>query len=197
MTIEPTWSDYYEAGEGRAPRDLLLQVLARFPQPGRAADVGCGAGIDTLAMLERGWRVYATDAEPEAIERLRRRAGAGVHAALLRSDVLPMEDVVLDPVQLLWASYSLFFCDPARFPAVWEKLRAAVEPGGRFAGQILGERDSWASVEGHTAMSREAARALFDGWEIEGFDEEENDGEACSGPKHWHLFHVIAKAPFI
>src|SRR4249919_300032 len=105
MPTDPTWSDYYDAGEGRAPRDLLLQALARFPEPGQAADIGCGAGIDTLAMLERGWRVYATDAEPEAVERLRRRAGAGVHAALLRSDVLPMEEVVLDPVDLVWASY--------------------------------------------------------------------------------------------
>ena len=193
MAPEATWSDYYESGEGRAPRDLLLQVLGRFPEPGQAADVGCGAGIDTLALLERGWQVYATDAEPEAIERLRRRAGA--HASLLRADVLPMEEVALDPVDLVWASYSLFFCDPARFPAVWQKLRGAVVPGGRFAGQILGDRDSWAPIDGHTAMPRADAMALFDGWELETFEEEENDGEACSGPKHWHLFHVVARAP--
>ncbi len=192
MAAEPNWSDYYDAEEGRAPRDLLIEVLARFPGPGRAADVGCGGGIDTLAMLERGWHVYATDAEPEAIERLRRRAGD--HAGLLHGDALAMEEVVLAPVDFLWASYSLFFCDPARFPTVWQKLRSAVVPGGRFAGEILGERDSWGSLDDHTAMSRAAATALFDGWEIEDFDEEENDGGSCFGPKHWHLFHVVARA---
>jgi ribosomal protein L11 methylase PrmA len=51
---EPTWSDYYEANEGREPRDQLIDVLGRFDEPGNAVDLGCGSGIDTLAMLERG-----------------------------------------------------------------------------------------------------------------------------------------------
>ena len=39
------------------------------------------------------------------------------------------------------------------------------------------------------------AQGLFEGWAVERFEEEENDGDACSGPKHWHLFHVVARAP--
>ena len=189
---EPTWSEYYEANEGRAPRDQLLQVLDRFPEPGTAIDLGCGAGIDTLAMLEAGWTVLAIDAEPEAIERLRASAGDRPTLSTRRS---PMEDAELPPADLVWASYSLFFCDPARFPHVWGRIRAAIRPGGRFTGEILGDRDTWASITGHTAMTRADAEALFDGWTVERFEEEENDGEACSGPKHWHLFHVIAQVP--
>jgi len=189
---EPTWSDYYEANEGRAPRDQLLGVLARFAVPGMAIDLGCGSGIDTLAMLDRGWDVLAIDAEVEAIERLRRRAGDGPALETQRS---PMEDIELPPADLVWASYSLFFCDPARFPDVWARIRAAVRPGGRFSGELLGERDTWASRDDGTSMTRTEAEALFDGWTVERFEEEENDGEACSGPKHWHLFHVIALAP--
>jgi hypothetical protein len=78
---------------------------------------------------------------------------------------------------------------------VWARIRAAVRPGGRFAGELLGERDTWAEMPERTAMTRAEAEALFDGWRVERFEEEENDGEACSGPKHWHLFHVIAQAP--
>ncbi|HJX08765.1 MAG TPA: class I SAM-dependent methyltransferase, partial [Actinomycetota bacterium] len=92
------------------------------------------------------------------------------------------------------ASYSLFFCDPARFPDVWSRIRAAVRPGGRFAGELLGERDTWALTGDGSAFSRTQAEALFEGWTVERFEEEENDGEACSGPKHWHLFHVTAQA---
>src|SRR3954468_20654631 len=71
---ESTWSDYYDANEGRAPRDQLLDVLGRFAGPGTAVDVGCGSGIDTTAMLDSGWTVLAIDAEPSAIDRPRVRA---------------------------------------------------------------------------------------------------------------------------
>ena len=189
---EATWSDYYEANEGRAPRDQLLDVLARFDVPGTAVDLGCGSGIDTLAMLDRGWPVLAIDAEREAIERVRARAG---DTPGLQTQLSPMEDVQLPDADLIWASYSLFFCDPARVPEVWARIQTAVRPGGRFAGELLGERDTWASMPERTAMTRTEAEALFDGWAVERFEEEENDGEACSGPKHWHLFHVIAQVP--
>ncbi len=189
---EPTWSDYYAANEGRAPRDQLLEVLGRFAEPGNAVDLGCGAGIDTLAMLDRGWRVLAVDAEAEAIDRVRHRAG---ERPGLETRIWPMEEVELPSADLVWASYSLFFCDPARFPDVWTRIRTAVRPGGRFAGELLGERDTWASRDDGTSMTRTQAEALFEGWTVERFEEEENDGEACSGPKHWHLFHVIALAP--
>jgi tellurite methyltransferase len=189
---ESTWSDYYDANEGRSPRDQLLDVLGRFAGPGTAVDVGCGSGIDTTAMLDSGWTVLAIDAEPSAIDRLRVRAGP---RRALKVQLSPMEDVVLPPADLVWASYSLFFCDPARFPDLWSRIRAAVRPGGRFAGELLGNRDTWASMEGHTAFARNDAEALFDRWTVERFEEEENDGEACAGPKHWHLFHVIARVP--
>jgi SAM-dependent methyltransferase len=189
---EPTWSDYYAANEGRAPREQLLDVLALFDHAGEAVDLGCGAGIDTVAMLDRGWKVLAIDAEREAIERSQRRAGDRPALETQRSS---MEDAVLPPADLVWASYSLFFCDPARFPEVWGRIRAAIRPGGRFAGELLGDRDTWASRDDGTSMTREDAEALFEGWTVERFEEEENDGEACSAPKHWHLFHVIAQVP--
>jgi SAM-dependent methyltransferase len=192
VTDDPTWSDYYDANEDRAPREQLLDVLGLFATPGKAVDLGCGAGIDTRAMLDLGWSVLAIDAEPDAIDRVRARAG---DTPVLETQRTPMEDVDLPKVDLIWASYSLFFCDPARFPNVWAAIRASVRPAGRFAGELLGDRDTWASIEGHTAMTRAEAETLFDGWTVERFEEEENDGEACSGPKHWHLFHVIAQAP--
>jgi tellurite methyltransferase len=193
VTEKPTWSDYYEANDDRAPREMLLEVLATFPAPGDAVDLGCGSGIDTAGMLERGWRVFACDAEAEAIERLRARV-ARQHLDGLRTVVAPMEQVALPPADLVWAGFSLFFCDPRRFANVSDGIAAALRPGGRFAGQLLGERDTWAPDEGITSFARDAAQRLFDGWTIERFEEEENDGEACSGPKHWHVFHVVARA---
>ena len=193
MVHETTWTEYYEQNDGRAPREMLLEVVDVFGRPGHAVDLGCGAGIDTVAMLERGWRVFATDQGGEGIERLRRRLPAGLQGALT-TQVAPMEEVELPVVDLVWAGYSLFFCDADRFPDVWGRIRAAVRHGGRFAGQLLGDRDTWAPDDGISSFSEEAARALFDGWSIERFEEEDEDGEACSGPKHWHVFHVVARS---
>jgi tellurite methyltransferase len=195
VTRDVTWSAYYEANDDRPPRPMLLDVLASFPGPGEAVDLGCGSGIDTVAMLDRGWRVFSTDAEEEAIRRLVARTPSSATRDRARTVVARMEDVVLPPAHLIWAGFSLFFCDPARFPDVWGRIEAAVRPGGRFAGELLGERDSWAPDDGFTSFARPDAEGLFDGWTIERFEEEENDGEACSGPKHWHVFHVVARAP--
>jgi tellurite methyltransferase len=186
------WTAYYRENDDREPRPMLLDVLAGYDRSGRAIDLGCGAGIDTVAMLERGWEVLAIDAEPEAIERLRSRTPADVRT-LLRTRLAPMEEADLPAVDLVWAGFSLFFCDPDRFPQVWSRIASALGTGGRMAGQLLGNRDSWAGGERISSFDREAARGLFDGWTLERFEEDENDGEACSGPKHWHVFHVVAR----
>jgi hypothetical protein len=66
-------------------------------------------------------------------------------------------------------------------------------PGGLFAGHFLGERDSWAGNPEITSQSAAQAKQLLAGLSIESFEEIEHDGRAVSGPKHWHLFEVIAR----
>jgi SAM-dependent methyltransferase len=189
------WTDYYESQGDRAPRDLLLSTLDAFGPGARdAIDLGCGTGIETVAILRRGWRVFAVDAEQVGIDRLLVRASPPERERL-QAQVASIEDAVLPTADLVWAGYSLFFIPPQRFAATWGAILASVRPGGRFAGQVLGERDTWAAGGEVNAHGRADAEALFDGWALERFDEEENDGDACSGPKHWHLFHVVARAP--
>jgi hypothetical protein len=43
-----------------------------------------------------------------------------------------------------------------------------------------------------TFHTREEVVALLDGFDIRRLDEQDEDGEAVSGPKHWHVFHVVA-----
>jgi tellurite methyltransferase len=187
------WTEYYDENEDRAPREMLLDVLDAFgPEENLAVDLGCGSGIDSLAMLERGWSVIAFDAEEEAIGRVRRRVPPSL-APRLRTLVSRMEEVELPPADLVWAGFSLFFCHPHRFGEVWQRVRHAIRPGGRFGGELLGDRDTWAPKGDTSAFTIDEARALFAGFEPERFEEEEEDGEACSEPKHWHVFHAVAR----
>ena len=192
---DESWAEYYDEFEDREPREMLLRVLGTFGSGEHLAiDLGCGSGIDTLAMLRAGWRVFATDAEPDAIRRLRDRVpddlSPGLNVVLAR-----MEGVELPPADLVWAGFSLFFCRPDRFVDVWSRIRAVLRPGGRFAGQVLGDRDTWAGGDDVSSFTREQALALLDGLVIESVEEAEEDGDAWGDQKHWHVFHIVARRP--
>jgi len=67
---------------------------------------------------------------------------------------------------------------------LWSIIRSSVTLGGRIACDLFGDRDTWADRPEMTFFTRAEAHRLFDGFEIEQFDEIEQDGEAFSGPKH-------------
>ncbi len=192
-----TWADYYQATAGRAPSPFLLQALGLFALATvgerLAIDLGCGAGVETMELLRQGWRVLAVDQEPEALARVQAAASPDGQARLT-TQCAAFEDVVLPRADLIHASYSLPFCHPAHFERVWGQLTAALLPGGRFVGQLFGERDGWAGRPTMTFHTREQAEALFRGFDIEHWREEDEDGPtAVQGPKHWHVFWVIAR----
>jgi SAM-dependent methyltransferase len=190
------WVGYYDDQGDREPRELLRDALDRFDRPdrvGRAVDVGCGQGIETMELLRRGWNVVAIDAEPDGMRRVRERAGDDPR---LTTVVSPMQDADIPAADLIHAAFSLPFCPPAAFPGLWERIRGALRPGGRFVGNLFGDRDTWASTQPDmTFFDPERARALFEDLELEVFREQEEEGDAWGEPKHWHYFDVIAWRP--
>jgi tellurite methyltransferase len=190
------WLAYYKATEGRPPRPTLLDAMARFPvtaTPRLAVDLGCGDGRDTIELLRRGWRVLAIDAEKRALDRLLQRPDLP-SPALLETSCARFEDAVWSDCDLVNASFSLPFCPPARFAALWEGIVRSLRPGGRFAGQLFGEHDDWAGDPGMTSLTRREAEALLAGCTVEHFVEEDADGQTATGKKkHWHIFHIVAR----
>jgi len=184
------WSRYYDA-VGDDPRETLLDALDRFEAPGVAADLGCGTGRDTVELLRRGWQVVAIDSEEEAIRRL--RATTGEHERL-STQVAGYEDAVLPEGDLVNASWALPFCRPDIFGVVWDRIVDSIHASGRFSGQLFGYRDEWSVEDEMTFHTRAEAEALFRVFELERFEEVEEDGETVlKNPKHWHVFHVVAR----
>jgi SAM-dependent methyltransferase len=159
-----------------------------------AVDLGCGEGTDALALLDRGWSVLAIDIEPAGLASLRARIPAAC-TGRIRIVCASFADAALPPAQLIHAGFSLPFCPPRQFPAVWTQIRRALGPGAIFAGQLFGIRDSWAGDPGMTFQDRAEVIGLLDGLEILELHETERDGEAYSGPKHWHTYDILAREP--
>lgn len=191
------WGNFYTNVSGREPRELLLDVLGRFGQESaanarQAIDLGCGDGTETAYLLANGWRVLAIDGEPAAFEHLNAKIPPAARERL-HTQVARFEAVELVPADLIYAGFSIPFCRPQHFDALWGKIVSNIHPGGRFAGQLFGVRDTWADNPKMTFFTADGARELFAAFEIEHFQEEEEDGQSTVGAKHWHLFHVIAR----
>lgn len=188
------WSAYNDAQTGRMPRPLCQEVLERAgPGDGRlAVDLGCGSGIETAAMVQAGWRVFAIDADPATPTRV---ANLVDPEAPVEVVVASFEEVRLPRADLVYAGYALPFVPPSHFRDVWRTVREALPPGGWLAVDLLGDRDSWAGQRSMTFLDRETLDDLVQGLELVSLEEEDEDGASFSGPKHWHVFHVIARRP--
>jgi tellurite methyltransferase len=194
------WSAYYRWTSKRPPRELAMQVLNHIDwerkgrKGGTAIDLGFGAGNDTLEFLRRGWKVLAIDGQAAAARFLERRVPPRFRSSLTCL-VAQMEELDVPPADLIYASFSLPFCAPEEFPALWTRIRRALRPGGHFAGQLFGDRDEWngnVPMNFHTA---EHVRQLSRGFKLELIRENVEDGMSFSGPKHWHYFDIILGKP--
>lgn len=190
------WVTYYQAVAGRPPRETLLKALDAFsslPRPGFAVDLGCGDGRDTVELLRRGWRVLAIDGEAKAFDRLLERPD--LQRDLLHTQQMRFEALSLPAsVDLINASFCLPFCPPANFPTLWQTIVTALKPGGRFCGQLFGDRDSWIKFPNRTHHTRQQVEALLQPFEVEWLEEEDHPGVTAIGEeKHWHIFHIVVR----
>jgi SAM-dependent methyltransferase len=200
---KPGFGAYHAATRDGGPRKTLLAALdaaaraSGAPRTGFALDLGCGTGRDTVELLRRGWRVLAVDAEAAAITELRARPEARDAGARLETLVARFETIELPRCDLVNGSFALPLCGAAEFPGLWQRVRAALSPGGRIACQLFGPRDSFARREDPPAIhDRAAVDALLAGLAVEMLEEEETDSVTPRGQsKHWHIFHVVARKP--
>jgi trans-aconitate methyltransferase len=185
------WAAYNARQPGRPVRDLCRRAMeVAGPGAGRLAiDLGCGAGVETRALLDAGWRVLAIDGEPGTGARLLRTIGGRHDRLTVRTgDFADLTE--LPPAELIYSGYSLPYQPRASFDRLWTLIRAARR--GVLAVNILGDRDAWAGDESRTFLTAAEVRELAGGLRIEHWHEEDAVGPAFSGPKHWHVFDLIA-----
>lgn len=193
------WRRYYEKTLTRPPCEALLRALDNFDldaapdRPRQAVDLGCGGGRDTVELLRRGWSVLAVDAEPAAIDVLSQRDDLPANGSL-ETMVSRFEDADWPEVDLVNSGFALPLVPQVKFDALWGRIVGSLKPGGRISCQFYGDRDDWVGDPTISFFTRHQIEAMLAGLEAEHFREEEDDSTTPRGtPKHWHIFHIVAR----
>lgn len=114
-----------------------MEVLGRLELNGDEVviDAGCGSGRVTEELIKRlpSGRMIAVDGSEAMIAKARERLGD--HASYMVSDLSELE--VAEPVDLVFSTATFhWILDHDR---LFERLRAALQPGGRLVAQCGGE----------------------------------------------------------
>lgn len=200
MPHDISWDEYNAHQGERAPRPLLRRALdASNARPEHrlpvAVDLGCGEGVEVSALLDEGWTVHAVDGESAALARLAARTATAARARLHLLPTTFADLGALPQADLVHSSYALPYCAPEHFAQLWATVRDAMSSGGVLAVQLFGDRDGAAGDPEMTFHREREARALVEGLEVLHWDEEDAPGTSYTGPKHWHVFHIVARRP--
>ena len=195
--------EFIDATKDRPTPPLICEAIDLAVQAGgrRALELGCGAGVHAAEMMGRGLDVTAVDLHPaalEAAEKLAAECGLAGRLTTFRGGFEEF-DFTGEAFDLVNARFSIIFCGPPEFAAVWESIRRSLRPGGVFTGQLLGPHDSFldkAEDQPICCHRRSEVEALLDGLIIHRLEEIEKDGYTVFGTrKHWHVYHILAQRP--
>jgi SAM-dependent methyltransferase len=116
----------------RSPADLIRLVEGPMARPpGRALDLGCGSGTDSVYLAQHGWTVTGVDIVPEALALARgRAAAAGVTPTFVEGDVTRLADLgVHGPFDLVLDFGCLHTLPSDRRDAYVRSVGAVARPG--------------------------------------------------------------------
>ena len=185
--------EYYKNTQNALAHKNVLEFMDIQKNTGKAIDIGCGAGRDTIYLVKNGWYVIATDKEDtkqiiasklndKELERLK----------FVQSD---FENIKLEKNNLVIANYSLPFCNKNKFQEFWNKIVNNIEKDGYFVGNFFGKNDEWNTETSKMIfLDRKDVEELFNKFDIIKFEEEEKDAKTGLGVmKHWHIYNIIAR----
>ena len=134
------------------PTLFLRDIVAQRGKPGKALDIGCGAGTDSLYLAGEGWDVTSLDFMP---------AAAGLELTTIEADVTEWEPT--DKFDLVLDHGLLHNMNPDSYPLYRERIMQAVADDGEFVILHWLKRtlDEPQSEIGPTRVSRENIQKFF------------------------------------
>lgn len=151
----------------------------REPPYGRALDLGCGTGIWSVKLAERGWEVTGVEVVPKALRAARERAReAGVEVRFVQGDVTALRaaDVGAD-FRLMLDFGTVHGLTPAQRGDVGREVSAVAAPDATLLMYAVAPGRRGPLPRG---MSHADVEAAYPGWKVT--DEEPFDVSGAPRP---------------
>ena len=121
------------------PSSLVMDYIYDAPDGGKALDVGCGIGANSMLLLKKGWKVVALDKAPEALSLFRKaisKEEAEHRVTFVNSDVAEYE-ISPSSANLVVCVDVLPYIPSSQLRIVLEKIHTALVPNGTFIGTLF------------------------------------------------------------
>lgn len=174
---KPPWDS------GITPPEVIEQVEHSGMKPGRALDLGCGTGTNSIYLARRGFETVGVDFSPNAIENARAKARrAGVEINFYINDVTRL-DFLREPFDLVLDIGCFHALDPAARERYADNLLRLTCPGAVYMLYAFGPRSG--RFKGFGATQAEVRKLYGTSFALRRFKPGADHGDATSA---WYWF---------
>lgn len=147
--------------------ELVALIESGRVSPGRAIDLGCGTGADSIYLAARGFEVTGVDLSPVAIEKAQRNAAeAGRRPRFVTADLLNLPADIQGPFDFLFDGGTLDDLPPRLRPDAAKVITRLAATEARFLMWCFYAHDHELPRLSFAGASRWGAPAIEPGEEI-------------------------------
>jgi len=177
--------DQYDSSVGDDPHPFVVGAVERYATArDTALDLGAGNLRHTTFLLKNGFKkVIAVD---EEIRGQSNKSSIEIVTMRLQEFVPGQQSCSF---VLCWAT--LFFLAQSEVPAIFDRVYAALKPGGIFVCNVLGEKDDW-------VVGRVRGRHYATAVELENYNKRwvqlahpREDRHYDKNKKSWHVWELV------